>query len=387
MLGLFLDMAYPNLAFEGQPFFQRPLVHGFMVLGAYAMGWAYVVWARQAVIRGKGSLATAKTLIVAITASALYGLYQLVAHQRGWPFRGVKYWSDYYGYGVLDSWPGVFRINGLCTEPKQLSMYCVVAVALVVGILRGEGSSKSLRRGALALGILITAFLLTFSGSGLLAITAVAATLPIVIIPLPGKSRKGLVLLGLGLLMAMLPIGGVLLGHADNYFQKTIIDRLPVILGTSQVEPRMEVLVARLMRERPTLVLTGMGAGNYPFMTQNYFGVGAQGEYGISPMTAGWMAVLADLGALGVLGLALIIGWLCQKLLRGARERSLPVHQRRGLAIALVWLASATIIMLFSPCFYILCIGIGLAIGEIEHTDALKAQIRARPSGPEAPGR
>lgn len=285
------DIALPT----AQSPFLRSIVRG----SSYVMSFLYFVIPALFLPYLRNPLSPAKYFVYCGFVTATYAVYQNIAHIYGLPYRSIKYFEHKFGYGSLETLGGIFRANGLSNEPKQLGMFCLVA--LICAILLAFSRQTS-RFGFLTLGgICLLGFLLPLSGSSLLA----ALLFGLIILIITIIRRKNYLPVSAFYVWIMLVVSISYLGITDKhimlfeYADKLTMERIRLGSEYSQYV-RIEKYVLSFFTSDPIFMITGFGMGNYTFWVYEKYRVGIDSKLGVMPINSSWLNLLADFGIFGI---------------------------------------------------------------------------------------
>lgn len=300
---------------------QSPGTRPFVQAASYALLLLFFLIPTWIHIGSKELKTAARGIQLAVTASAIYGVYQFVAQRADLPFRGIQYFAGEAGReGVGLMYVGgvrLFRMSGLSNEPKQLAAVAIVGfvMALLSEALYDRRFSRWL--------ILITcaaAFVGAWSTGGMLAATLVLSAGVV----WAAASLRGTLRRTLKVVAALMVIGAVVIGLSGQTVQAVELVRevtfgrvsVPGLVEVTGAGQRIENAVIEHFLNHPLAATTGLGLGNYPYV------VGAPGEWvwagGIQPMHSLPLTLLADFGVFAlVLLLIVAIRLSCGYAVRG----------------------------------------------------------------------
>ena len=249
-----------------------------------------------------------------IAADAAYGIYQLLAHRLGLPFRGIEYFTGAggrQGVGVMSAAGAqLWRMSGLSNEPKQLAALTLVGLVMA---LMSRGLYESDAKRYLVLGLCATGFVGAWSTGGMLAALVLLATGLAWTLGSPAHAVRRVTIIAVAAVAVAL-VGAAALGgfsHGVSVFKEVAFGRvsIPGLHQAQGASPRIENAVVRYFEDHPLTLITGLGLGQYPYI------VGPPGRWswagGIQPMHSLPLTLLADFGvvSLVLLGAALLRGF------------------------------------------------------------------------------
>lgn len=276
-----------------------------------------------------------KIWVIVSLLVALYGFYQLLGYF-------IPSLPLIPGAGVRE-YGGIPQVNSILKEPVPFVIYLAYPI-IFMSVLVTERQMfpfKTFKANVLVLAILLTSFILAFSITGLLYLLIFALLFSLSnLTSSKGSLRK--IWLSVSIALAFL-----IVGVSTDYGQmfQSRFSSVMALTDASTVARAHTVSIA--WQEFLNHPLPGIGAGNFPSHTAAGIFPG-QVHYELHHADVMFFNVLAEMGVIGVIAIALFFGTMLtalRKVISLNKEKDLNFHISRGLYFMLLTYMISTLVV------------------------------------------
>lgn len=350
---------------------QSPSVRPFVQAASYTLSLLFFlvpVWLR---VGGREMRTLARGFLAGAGLSAIYGVYQMSAFKLDLPFRGIQYYAEKEGVGLMSvGGTTLFRMSGLSNEPKQLAVISIVAI--VMALLARGAFKHPLRRWGVVV-VCAVAFVGAWSTGGMWAAVLVlgAGALWMLSSVREAFPRGMKVAVAAAVVVVAVVVLSGQTSEAMNVVRGVTFERveLPGVVHVVGEPPRIENAVIERFLAHPGDLVTGLGLGNYPYV------VGNRGQWvwseGIQPMHSLPLTLLADFGVWGPVALVLgLMGALGAPEARWKLDLSTGGSARRAYTVVVAGLVASILVGVFVSLLPLTLLFMGTLYSFHRHTAA-----------------
>lgn len=284
-------------------YFSTLLSTGFIKTRIYIQVVGYLnyililIIARKECSKEGGSQRLIKAFLVTSTLLCVYGIYQSLAHEFGWAYRGIVYSANKTGIGSFNNVDDlIFRVNSLANEPKRLTYFLVIGIIILLKYMRRIIKKAGPLVYYTILIIHLVTLWLTYSTS--IYISLLIFILILIFYGLTFKNNNHL--------MRIVTLV-LIFGSIGFVYQKTYIEKLYAVRVEQQLEKeeiRAEIKGQEYMAKYLSRFIIGIGPGMYNFALAveypNQAGLSPDGKF-LIPFNSGLITYLFDFGVIGFL--------------------------------------------------------------------------------------